>query len=95
MRITTVDGRHCRHPVSINSGAATRLRFSMVCAGISRPHRVVSPWLTKAMNRAVLIVFAAIGLLDLLYGLFYKDLISVFVGLLIAGIAIHTITSKS
>ena len=47
------------------------------------------------MNRIVLILFAAIGLLDLLYGLFFQDRISIFVGLLITGIALYAIQSKS
>ena len=45
------------------------------------------------MNRYVLILFAVIGLLDLLYGLFFQDRISIIVGLLITGIAIYAIKS--
>ena len=47
------------------------------------------------MNRFVLILFAVIGLLDLLYGLFFQDRISIIVGLLISGIAIYAIKSRS
>jgi hypothetical protein len=48
-----------------------------------------------AMNRYVLVLFAVIGLLDLLYGLFFQDRISIIVGLLITGIAIYAIKSKT
>lgn len=47
------------------------------------------------MNRYVLVLFAVIGLLDLLYGLFFQDRISIIVGLLITGIAIYAIKSKT
>ena len=47
------------------------------------------------MNRYVLYFFAVIGLLDLLYGLFFQDRISIFAGLLISGIAIFALKSKS
>ncbi len=47
------------------------------------------------MNRFVLILFAVIGFLDLLYGLFFQDRISIVVGLLITGIAIYAIKSKT
>ena len=47
------------------------------------------------MNRYVLVFFAVIGLLDLLYGLFFQDRISIVVGLLITGIAIYAIKSKT
>ena len=47
------------------------------------------------MNRTVLIIFAVIGLLDLLYGLFFQDRISIFVGLLITGIAIYAMKTRT
>ena len=47
------------------------------------------------MNRFVLIFFAVIGLLDLMYGLVFQDRISIVVGLVITGIAFYAIKSKS
>jgi hypothetical protein len=47
------------------------------------------------MNRYVLIFFAVVGLLDLLYGLFFQDRISIIVGLVITGIAIYAIKTKT
>ena len=47
------------------------------------------------MNRYVLSFFAVIGLLDLLYGLFFQDRISIMVGLLITGITIYALKSKT
>ena len=47
------------------------------------------------MNRYVLIIFAVIGLLDLLYGLFFQDRISIFAGLLISGIAFFALKTKT
>ena len=47
------------------------------------------------MKRYVLVIFAAIGLLDLLYGLFFQDRISIIVGSIITGIAIYTLKTKT
>lgn len=47
------------------------------------------------MPRFVIILFAVLGLLDLLYGLFFKDRISVIVGMVIVGIAFYILRFKS
>jgi hypothetical protein len=43
------------------------------------------------VKRTLPIVFAALGLLDLLYGLFHGDRVSILVGLGIIGIAAYAL----
>lgn len=47
------------------------------------------------MKRTLLFLFAALGLLDLLYGLYFDDRVSIIVGLSIVGIAVYIIQKKS
>ena len=46
------------------------------------------------MNRTLPFLFAALGLLDLLYGLYFDDRVSIIVGLSIVGIAVYIIRKK-
>jgi len=46
------------------------------------------------MKRTLPYFFAALGLLDLLYGLYFDDRISIIVGLSIIGIAAYIIQKK-
>jgi hypothetical protein len=46
------------------------------------------------MKRTLPFVFAALGLLDLLYGLYADDRVSIIVGLSIIGIAVYIIRTK-
>jgi len=46
------------------------------------------------MKRTLPYFFAALGLLDLLYGLYFDDRISIIVGLSIVGIAAYIIQKK-
>jgi hypothetical protein len=46
------------------------------------------------MKRTLPFIFAALGLLDLLYGLYADDRVSIFVGLGIVGIAVYIIRKK-
>lgn len=46
------------------------------------------------MKRILPFLFAALGLLDLLYGLYFDDRVSVIVGLAIVGIAVYILQKK-
>jgi len=46
------------------------------------------------MKRTLPYFFAALGLLDLLYGLYFDDRVSIIVGLSIVGIAAYIIQKK-
>jgi hypothetical protein len=46
------------------------------------------------MRRTLPFLFAALGLLDLLYGLYFDDHVSIIVGLSIVGIAVYIIREK-
>ena len=46
------------------------------------------------MQRTLPFLFAALGLLDLLYGLYVDDRVSIIVGLSIIGIAVYIIREK-
>lgn len=46
------------------------------------------------MKRILPFLFAALGLLDLLYGLYFDDRVSVIVGLIIVGIAVYILQKK-
>jgi hypothetical protein len=46
------------------------------------------------MKRTLPFIFAALGLLDLLYGLHFDDRVSIIVGLCIIGIAVYIIRTK-
>jgi hypothetical protein len=46
------------------------------------------------MKRTLPFLFAAFGLLDLLYGLYVDDRVSIIVGLSIVGIAVYIIQKK-
>ena len=46
------------------------------------------------MKRTLPFFFAALGLLDLLYGLYVGDRVSIIVGLSIVGIAVYIIRKK-
>jgi hypothetical protein len=46
------------------------------------------------MKRTLPFLFAALGLLDLLYGLYVGDRVSIIVGLSIVGIAVYIIRKK-
>lgn len=45
-------------------------------------------------KRLLPLAFAALGLLDLLYGLYRGDHVSIFVGLAMVGIAVYIIRKK-
>jgi hypothetical protein len=47
------------------------------------------------MKRALPFLFAALGLLDLLYGLFFDDRVSIIVGLVIIGIAAYILKKRA
>jgi LPXTG-motif cell wall-anchored protein len=46
------------------------------------------------MKSTLPFLFAALGLLDLLYGLYFDDRVSIIVGLIIVGIAVYIIRKK-
>jgi hypothetical protein len=46
------------------------------------------------MKHTLPFLFAALGLLDLLYGLYFDDRVSIIVGLSIVGIAVYIIQKK-
>jgi TRAP-type uncharacterized transport system fused permease subunit len=46
------------------------------------------------MKSTLPFLFAALGLLDLLYGLYFDDRVSIIVGLGIVGIAVYIIRTK-
>ncbi|MDZ7581247.1 MAG: hypothetical protein U5R30_11710 [Deltaproteobacteria bacterium] len=47
------------------------------------------------MKRTLPFLFAALGLLDLLYGLFFDDRVSIIVGLVIIGIAAYILKKRA
>lgn len=47
------------------------------------------------MKRTLPLLFADLGLLDLLYGLFFDDRVSIIVGLVIIGIAAYILKKRA